>query len=82
MSAASTGKRKRHELDQPRRVIQLLATNDCHSQMEPASDGLGGIARRATYLRQARERHGDAATLLLDIGDVFLGSLHVLPWRG
>ena len=81
------GKRKR-EADpaarhsQPRRRIQVLATNDCHSQMEPASDGLGGIARRATYLREARARHADGATLLLDIGDVFLGSLYFTFFHG
>jgi 2',3'-cyclic-nucleotide 2'-phosphodiesterase (5'-nucleotidase family) len=64
-----------------RRVV-LLATNDTHSQMEPDADGLGGIARRATYLKAARAAHSPDTVLLLDAGDAFMGSLYFTFFGG
>ena len=64
------------------RTLVLLATNDTHSQMEPAKDGLGGIARRATYLNELRAAHPAGSTLLLDVGDAFLGSLYFTFFGG
>jgi 5'-nucleotidase len=66
--------------------ITLLHTNDTHSRIEPfgpgsgANTGKGGIARRATLVKQVR-----AATpnvLLLDAGDVFQGTPFFNEYKG
>mmetsp|Transcript_157660 Transcript_157660/g.505565 ORF Transcript_157660/g.505565 Transcript_157660/m.505565 type:complete len:573 (+) Transcript_157660:116-1834(+) len=57
-------------------TLQLLCTNDTHSQMEPFTHAshrhaLGGVARRAVVFAKMRgEAH---ATLTLDVGDLFTG---------
>ncbi len=58
--------------------ITILHTNDVHSHVEafdkehPIYPGLGGIARRATYIESVRNENPN--TLLLDAGDIFQGT--------
>jgi len=66
--------------------ITLLHTNDTHSRIEPfgpgngAISGLGGIARRATLVKQLRQQLG--SVLLLDAGDTFQGSPYFNRYKG
>ncbi len=66
--------------------ITLLHTNDTHSHIEPfgpgngALSGRGGIARRATLVRQLRAATG--ASLLLDAGDTFQGTPYFNRYKG
>ncbi len=66
--------------------ITLLHTNDTHSRIEPfgpgngAISGLGGIARRATLVRQLRQQLGPV--LLLDAGDTFQGTPYFNRYKG
>jgi len=66
--------------------ITLLHTNDTHSRIEPfgpgngAISGLGGMARRATLVRQLREQLG--SVLLLDAGDTFQGTPYFNRYKG
>jgi 5'-nucleotidase len=61
-----------------RRTVTILHTNDTHARLDPfptASGtlaGLGGIARRASLIRQIRAEQEHV--LLLDAGDVFQGT--------
>jgi len=59
-------------------TLSILHTNDTHSRMLPFESGphagQGGVARRATVFRRARE--ANPATLVLDAGDTFQGT----PW--
>jgi len=58
--------------------ITILHTNDVHSHIEPFGPkhstypGLGGIARRATFIQRVREENPN--TLLFDAGDIFQGT--------
>jgi 5'-nucleotidase len=66
--------------------ITLLHTNDTHSHIEPFGpgngplSGLGGVARRATLLRQLRRQLG--SVLLLDAGDTFQGTPYFNRYKG
>ncbi len=66
--------------------ITLLHTNDTHSHIEPFGpgngpiSGLGGVARRATLLRQLRSQLG--SVLLLDAGDTFQGTPYFNRYKG
>ncbi|MDP1830699.1 MAG: metallophosphoesterase [Geothrix sp.] len=66
--------------------ITLLHTNDTHSRIEPfgpgngAISGKGGIARRATLVRQLRQQLG--SVLLLDAGDTFQGTPYFNRYKG
>jgi len=66
--------------------ITLLHTNDTHSRIEPFGPGMGsltgrgGIARRATLVRQLRKDLGPV--LLLDAGDVFQGTPYYNLYKG
>jgi len=64
--------------------ITLLHTNDTHSHIEPFGPGpylgKGGIARRATLVRQLRQSLG--STLLLDAGDVCEGTPYFNRFKG
>ena len=66
--------------------ITLLHTNDTHSRIEPfgpgngAISGLGGMARRATLVRQLRQQLGHV--LLLDAGDTFQGTPYFNRYKG
>ena len=66
--------------------ITLLHTNDTHSRIEPfgpgngSLSGRGGVARRATLVRQLRQ--GLGAVLLLDAGDTFQGTPYFNLYKG
>jgi 5'-nucleotidase len=66
--------------------ITLLHTNDTHSHIEPFGpgngpiSGLGGVARRATLVRQLRQQLG--SVLLLDAGDTFQGTPYFNRYKG
>lgn len=66
--------------------ITLLHTNDTHSHIEPfgpgngAASGKGGIARRATLVKQLRASIPNV--LLLDAGDTFQGTPYFNQYKG
>ncbi|MDE3246381.1 MAG: metallophosphatase [Acidobacteriota bacterium] len=66
--------------------ITLLHTNDTHSHIEPfgpgngSASGKGGMARRATMVRQARASIPNL--LLLDAGDTFQGTPYFNQYKG
>ncbi len=66
--------------------ITLLHTNDTHSHIDPfgpgngAASGKGGIARRATLVKQVRA--GIPNVLLLDAGDTFQGTPYFNQYKG
>jgi len=66
--------------------LTLLHTNDTHSRIEPfgpgngAISGKGGMARRATLVKQLRKQLGNV--LLLDAGDVFQGTPYFNQYKG
>jgi len=57
--------------------LVILHTNDTHAHLEPYDRkelrSVGGIARRATMIRQARKQFGDKL-LVVDAGDTFQGT--------
>ncbi|UOG73920.1 metallophosphoesterase [Hymenobacter tibetensis] len=61
----------------PERLV-ILHTNDMHSRIEPFPDsatqyaGMGGMAHRATLIKQIREQ--EPHVLLLDSGDIWQGT--------
>jgi 5'-nucleotidase len=66
--------------------ITLLHTNDTHSRIEPFGpgngnlSGRGGMARRATLVKQLRQQLGPM--LLLDAGDTFQGTPYFNRYKG
>ncbi len=66
--------------------ITILQTNDTHSRIDPfpmdggRNQGLGGIARRLTLVKQVRKQN--PYTLLLDAGDVFQGTPYFNLFKG
>lgn len=58
--------------------LTILHTNDVHSRIDPfpmdgsRNAGLGGVARRATLIKQIRKE--ESHVLLLDAGDIFQGT--------
>jgi len=58
--------------------LTILHTNDVHSRIEPFPEdgsrnaGLGGVARRASLIKQIRAE--EERVLLLDAGDIFQGT--------
>lgn len=58
--------------------LVILHTNDTHSRMDPFPmdggpfQGLGGVARRMSLIKQVRDSHPNV--LLLDSGDIFQGT--------
>lgn len=66
--------------------ITILHTNDTHSQIEPLPDrdplfpGKGGVARRATLIKQVREENPNL--LVIDAGDVFQGTPYFNFYKG
>ena len=66
--------------------LTLLHTNDTHSRIEPFGpgngpiSGKGGMARRATLVRDLRKQLGNV--LLLDAGDVFQGTPYFNRYKG
>ncbi len=67
-------------------LITILHTNDTHSQIDPfpADDrlypGKGGVARRATIVKQVRQENPN--TLLIDAGDSFQGTPYFNFYKG
>jgi len=67
-------------------LITILHTNDTHSQIDPLPEndkqypGKGGVARRATLVKQVR--HENPNTLLIDAGDVFQGTPYFNFYKG
>jgi 5'-nucleotidase len=67
-------------------LITILHTNDTHSQIDPlpANDktyaGKGGVARRATLVKQIRKENPN--TLLIDAGDVLQGTPYFNVYKG
>ena len=67
-------------------LITFLHTNDTHSQIDPVPPndrlypGKGGVARRATLVKQIRRQNPN--TLLIDAGDVFQGTPYFNFYRG
>lgn len=67
------------------RRLTILNTNDTHSHFEPFPPGskyagLGGIARRATLIKEVRAENPN--TLLLDAGDSFEGTPYFEFYKG
>lgn len=66
--------------------IIILHTNDTHSRIEPFPDdgrkygGMGGIARRATLIKQIRQQYPNV--LLLDSGDILQGTPYFNFFKG
>src|SRR5215467_2524351 len=66
-------------------VVTILHTNDTHSQIDPlpandANAGKGGVARRATIVKQIRKDNPN--TLLIDAGDVLQGTPYFNFYKG
>ncbi|GAB4380569.1 MAG: metallophosphatase [Calditrichia bacterium] len=66
--------------------ITLLQTNDTHSRIDPFPmdggryQGLGGIARRSSLVKQIRQQN--PLTLLVDAGDVLQGTPYFNLFKG
>ena len=60
--------------------VVILATNDTHSQIDPASDGLGGVLRRRAAIDQVRRDNKNV--LVLDAGDDVQGTLYFSLYKG
>ena len=65
--------------DTPSRLV-IMHTNDTHSQIDPDSKGLGGVARRKVLVDSIRA--AAPATLLVDAGDAVQGTLFFNIFRG
>lgn len=62
-----------HAEDLPKRFI-LLYSHDVQGELEPcgcSKSPVGGFARRAAAIKEAREKAGDAPVLVLDAGNFF-----------
>lgn len=71
--------------------LTILHTNDVHSRLDPfpmdgsRNAGKGGVARRATLIRQIRQEQVDGQprhVLLFDAGDVFQGTPYFNLYKG
>ncbi|MAO71701.1 MAG: metallophosphatase [Flavobacteriales bacterium] len=73
-------------LSEKKKLIQLtiLHTNDMHSHIQPfesgRNKGLGGMAQRATIIKQIRNEGNHV--LLLDAGDIFQGTPYFNVYGG
>lgn len=66
----------------------ILQTSDTHSRMEPISPdaadayaGMGGVVRRASFIKEVRSKHPEEL-LLLDCGDISQGTPYYNFFRG
>lgn len=73
--------------DMSAKQLLILHTSDMHSRVEPinpdAADtyaGMGGMARRASFIKQVRSKHPDM--LLLDCGDISQGTPYYNLFQG
>ena len=60
--------------------LMIIAVNDTHSQIDPASDGKGGVARRRAIYDQLRAQNPN--TVLIHAGDAVQGTLYFSLYRG
>ena len=60
--------------------LMIIAVNDTHSQIDPASDGKGGVARRRAIYDQLRANNPN--TVLIHAGDAVQGTLFFSLYRG
>ena len=60
--------------------LMIIAVNDTHSQIDPASDGKGGVARRRAIYDQLRANNPNTA--LIHAGDAVQGTLFFSLYRG
>ncbi|MCM1021375.1 MAG: bifunctional metallophosphatase/5'-nucleotidase [Muribaculum sp.] len=58
----------------------ILHTNDTHSQIDPADDGMGGVLRRKAFIDSVRL--AEPNVILVDAGDVVQGSLYYSIYKG
>lgn len=67
-------------------TLTILHTNDVHSRLDPfpmdgsRNAGKGGVARRATLIRQIRSEQKNV--LLFDAGDIFQGTPYFNLYKG
>ncbi len=67
-------------------TLTILHTNDVHSRLDPfpmdgsKNAGLGGVAARATIIKQIRQEAEQV--LLLDAGDIFQGTPYFNIYKG
>jgi 5'-nucleotidase len=67
-------------------ALTILHTNDVHSRLDPfpmdgsRNAGRGGVARRATIIRQIRQDQKNV--LLFDAGDIFQGTPYFNLYKG
>ena len=60
--------------------LMIIAVNDTHSQIDPASDGMGGVARRRAIYDQLRANNPN--TVFIHAGDAVQGTLFFSLYRG
>lgn len=66
--------------------LVILHTNDTHSRLDPfpmdgsRNQGLGGVAKRASIIKQIRDK--EPYVLLLDAGDIFQGTSYFNFYKG
>ncbi len=60
--------------------LMIIAVNDTHSQIDPASDGMGGVARRRAIYDWLRADNPN--TVLIHAGDAVQGTLFFSLYRG
>ena len=60
--------------------LMIIAVNDTHSQIDPASDGKGGVARRRAIYDKLRAENPN--TVLIHAGDAVQGTLFFSLYRG
>lgn len=60
--------------------LTIIAVNDTHSQVDPSSDNLGGVARRRAIYDQLRAQNPN--TVLIHAGDAVQGTLYFTIYRG
>ena len=60
--------------------LMIIAVNDTHSQIDPASDGKGGVARRRAIYDQLRAANPNS--VLIHAGDAVQGTLFFSLYKG
>lgn len=60
--------------------LTIIAVNDTHSQIDPTSDGKGGVARRRAIYDQLRAQNPN--TVLVHAGDAVQGTLYFSLYKG
>jgi len=60
--------------------LMIIAVNDTHSQIDPVSDGTGGVARRRAIYDKLRADNPN--TVLIHAGDAVQGTLFFSLYRG